>query len=47
MAKGITDIEILLALERGGKPFVEVTGDHLQTARRALNKNGFPKWNSP
>ena len=43
LAQGINDIELLLALERGGKPFEEVTGDHLQTARRSMNKNGFPE----
>ncbi len=43
LAKGINDIEILLALERAGKPFEEVTGDHLQTARRSMNKSGFPE----
>ncbi len=40
---GINDIEMLLALERAGKPFEIVTGDHLQNARKSVSKNGFPE----
>ncbi|MDZ4852249.1 MAG: protein translocase subunit SecD [Pirellulaceae bacterium] len=43
LAKGVNDVDMLLALERGGKRFVEVTGDDLQTARRAMSKSGFPE----
>ncbi len=42
-AKGITEIDLLLALEKGGNPYQRVTGDDLETARPQMGKNGFPE----
>jgi SecD/SecF fusion protein len=42
-AKGISDIDILLALEKGGNRYQRVTGDDLDTTRPSMDKNGFPE----
>ncbi len=39
-AQGIRDADILLALEKGGKPYVEVNGSDLTRAKKEISKNG-------
>jgi len=42
-AKGIQDVDVLLALERRGIPFELVTGDDLAVVRRNMGKDGNPE----
>jgi SecD/SecF fusion protein len=41
--RGINDLQVLVALEKGGKPYQEVTGDDLETTRPSLAKDGYPQ----
>ena len=40
VAQGIPDVDILLATEKAGKPYVEVNGSDLSSAKKELGKNG-------
>ncbi len=40
IAQGIPDVDILLATEKGGKPYVEVNGSDLASAKKEFGKNG-------
>jgi SecD/SecF fusion protein len=42
-AKGVEDLDVLIALEKGGREYQRVTGDDLETARHSLGKNGYPE----
>ncbi len=39
-AQGIIDVDILLALEKAGKPYVEVNGSDLTTAKKGVSSKG-------
>ncbi len=39
-SQGIRDADILLATEKGGKPYVEVNGSDLTRAKKEVSKNG-------
>ncbi len=39
-SQGISDADVLLALEKGGKPYVEVNGSDLTRAKKEVSKNG-------
>lgn len=43
LARGIQEVDILLALERRGIPFDLVTGDDLAVVRREMGNDGTPK----
>ena len=43
LARGIQDVDVLLALERRGIPFELVTGDDLAVVRRNMGKDGMPE----
>jgi SecD/SecF fusion protein len=42
LGQGISDIQVLVALEKGGVPYQVVTGDDLETTRPSMGKNGYP-----
>ncbi len=43
LSQSITDIDVLVALERKGKPYPEITGDDLANVMKELGRNGLPE----